>query len=312
MLRPNVLQLSGQSRAVTGASKERGGSRQAAALSPLRRALIGEITGTFILVFFGCGSVMSQVITGAQVGLWQVAVVWGFGVTLAIYATRAASGAHLNPAVSLAFLWRRPEMFPRSRLVPYWTAQMTGAFLAAATLYACYSPFIRRFEALHHLRRGQPGSELSAMAFGEYGPNPAIFGSLPATQTLLSPVGVMLVEALGTAMLAFFIFTLTDPRNGRGTISDLAPFFVGFSVAIIISVLAPLTQAGLNPARDLGPRLFALLAGWGAIALPGPSGIWWAYVVGPLAGAPLGAYLYDLLIHVEPTHEAPDSGASSP
>jgi glycerol uptake facilitator protein len=279
---------------------------------PLRRALVGEITGTFILVFFGCGSVMSQVVTGAQVGLWQVAVVWGFGVTLAIYATRAASGAHLNPAVSLAAVWRRPEAFPWMRLVPYWGAQMAGAFLAAATLYACYSPLIRRFEALHHLRRGQAGSELSAMVFGEYGPNPAIFGSLPATQALLSPIGVMLVEALGTAVLLFFIFALTDPRNGRGTISDLAPFFIGFSVAIIISVLAPLTRAGLNPARDLGPRIFGFLAGWGAIALPGPGGIWWAYIVGPLVGAPIGAYLYDLLIRVEPVHEAVDSGASSP
>jgi glycerol uptake facilitator protein len=97
--------------------------------------------------------VTSQVITGAQVGLWQMAVVWGFGVTLAIYTTRAASGAHLNPAMSLAFAWRRPETFPWSRLFPYWGAQMAGAFLAAATLYACYSPFIQRFEVLHHLQR---------------------------------------------------------------------------------------------------------------------------------------------------------------
>jgi glycerol uptake facilitator protein len=272
-------------------------------LPPLMRACIGEVVGTFILAFFGCGSVMSAVITGAQVGLWQVAVVWGFGISLAIYATAATSGAHLNPSVSLSLAWRRPEAFPASRLLPYWAAQLAGAFLAAATLYACFSPFISRFEAAHHLTRGQPGSQLSGMIFGEYGPNPAVFGTAPATVAMLSPVAIMLIEALGTAILHFFIFALIDRHNRDAPGSAMAPFFIGFSVAIIISVLAPLTQAGLNPARDFGPRLFAWLAGWGSIAIPGPNGIWWAYVVGPLIGGPIGASCYDLLIRSNSTGE---------
>lgn len=264
------------------------------------RSCAGELVGTYILTFFGCGSVMSAVITGAQVGLWQVAVVWGLGVALAIYATAAASGAHLNPAVTLSVALRRADTFPVARVLPYWAAQLCGAFLAAATLYACFSPFIRRFEAAHRLVRGQPGSQLSAMVFGEYGPNPAIFGTAPATLTMLSPVAVMLIEALGTAILLFFIFALVDRRNRDAPGVHLAPFFIGFSVAIIISVLAPLTQAGLNPARDFGPRLFALLAGWGTIAVPGPNGVWWAYIVGPLLGGPIGATLYDVLVHATP------------
>jgi glycerol uptake facilitator protein len=267
------------------------------------RACGAELIGTYILAFFGCGSVMSAVITGAQVGLWQVAVVWGFGVALAIYATAATSGAHLNPAVTLSVALRRPQTFPAARVLPYWAAQLAGAFLAAATLYACFSPFIARFEALHHLRRGQPGSQLSAMIFGEYGPNPAVFGTAPATLALLSPVAVMLIEALGTALLVFFIFALVDRHTRDAPGAHLAPFFIGFSVAIIISVLAPLTQAGLNPARDLGPRLFAVLAGWGHVALPGPHGIWWAYVVGPFVGGPVGATLYDLLLRAAPQEQ---------
>ncbi len=269
----------------------------------LGRACAGEGVGTFLLVFFGCGSVLSAVITGAQVGLWQVAVVWSFGVTMAIYATAAASGAHLNPAVTLAVAVRRAETFPASRILPYWGAQLGGAFLAAATLYACFSPFITRFETAHHLVRGQPGSQLSEMAFGEYGPNPAVFGTAPATLALLPPSAVMLIEGLGTAILVFFIFALVDRRNRDAPGGNMAPFFIGFSVAIIISVLAPLTQAGLNPARDLGPRLFALAAGWGTIAFPGPSGLWWAYVVGPLIGGLLGATLYDVLIRSTPPTE---------
>ena len=272
-------------------------------LPSLARACGAELAGTYILAFFGCGSVLSSVITGAQVGLWQVAVVWGFGVALAIYATAAVSGAHLNPAVTLSVALRRRATFPAARLLPYWAAQLTGAFLAAATLYACFRPFIARFEAAHHLVRGQPGSQLSAMIFGEYGPNPAVFGTAPATVALLSPLAVMLIEALGTALLVFFIFALVDRHNRDAPGANLAPFFIGFSVAIIISVLAPLTQAGLNPARDLGPRLFALAAGWGSIALPGPNGIWWAYVVGPLLGGPIGATLYDLLLRATPQEQ---------
>src|SRR5438046_4125761 len=98
----------------------------------LRPALIGEALGTYLLVLFGTGSVAAAVLTGAQVGLWQVAVVWGFGVALAIYATAAVSGAHLNPAVSLAFALRRPRAFPAVRLVPYWLGQL-AAVLAGAT-----------------------------------------------------------------------------------------------------------------------------------------------------------------------------------
>jgi glycerol uptake facilitator protein len=274
-----------------------------AALPSLGRACAGELVGAYILAFFGCGSVLSAVITGAQVGLWQVAVVWGFGISLAIYATAAASGAHLNPSVTLSVALRRRDTFPAARVLPYWGAQLAGAFLAAATLYACFAPFIARFEAAHHLVRGQPGSQLSAMVFGEYGPNPAVFGTAPATLALLSPFAVMLIEALGTAILHFFIFALVDRRNRDAPGANMAPFFIGFSVAVIISVLAPLTQAGLNPARDLGPRLFALLAGWGSIALPGPNGVWWAYIVGPFLGGPLGATLYDLLIRATPASE---------
>src|SRR3954465_8721152 len=98
-------------------------------VSPLRAAFVGEVVGTFLLVLFGTGSVACAVLTGALQGLWQVAVVWGFGVTIAIYSSAALSGAHLNPAVSLAFAVLRPHSFPRQRLLPYCLAQLGGAVL---------------------------------------------------------------------------------------------------------------------------------------------------------------------------------------
>ncbi|GMU41148.1 MAG: aquaporin [Chloroflexota bacterium] len=261
----------------------------------LARACTAEVVGTFLLVLFGTGSVAAAVVTGAQVGLWQVAVVWGFGVTLAIYATAAVSGAHLNPAVTLAVAVLRPDTFPRSRVLPYWGAQLAGAALAGAVVLATFHPFIERFEAAEGIERGAPGSERSAMVFGEYFPNPAIFGTGPEAEALVSPLMAAGIEAFGTAVLVCMIFALTEPRNGVRP-KWLAPFFIGFTVAVLISLFAPATQAGWNPARDLGPRLVALAAGWGEIAIPGPRGGFWVYLAGPLIGGLAGGLLYDRLI----------------
>lgn len=262
--------------------------------SPLR-VYLAEVAGTFLLVLFGTGSVAAAVLTGAQAGLWQVAVVWGFGVALAIYATAAVSGAHLNPAVSLALAIFRSVYFPWSRLLPYWAAQLTGAVVAGVVVLVVFGPFIDRFNVEHELERGGPGSEASAMVFGEYFPNPAIFGTGPEAHALVSPLAAVGVEALGTAILVFMIFALVDPRNA-GSPAWLAPFFIGFTVAVLISIFAPVTQAGWNPARDFGPRIVAFIAGWGEVAIPGPRNGFWIYIVGPLVGGPIGAGIYDFLI----------------
>ncbi len=259
---------------------------------PLSGALTGEILGTYLLVLFGTGSVAAAVLTGAQQGLWQVAVVWGFGVTLAIYASASLSGAHLNPAVSLAFaLWRRHD-FPLQRLIPYIGAQLTGAILAGGTVAVLFGPLIQRFETTRGIIRGTPGSQLSAMMFGEYFPNPALFGTDAAAHSLITPWHATLVEGFGTAVLVFVIFALTTPRNTAIPTGNLAPFFIGFTVAVLISLFAPLTQAGWNPARDFGPRLVAYVLGWNAMAIPGPSGGFWVYIVGPLIGGPLGGLVW--------------------
>lgn len=264
-------------------------------MTSLGRACAAEAIGTFFLVLFGTGAVAAAVLTGAQAGLWQVAVVWGFGITLAIYATASISGAHLNPAVTLAFALRREEAFPRERILPYWGAQVAGAALAGATILATFGPFIDRFEDDAGITRGEPGSERSAMVFGEYFPNPAIFGTGPDAEALVGPFRAAGIEALGTAVLVFMIFALTDVRNGARP-QWLAPFFIGFTVAVLISLFAPATQAGWNPARDFGPRIVAFLAGWGDIAIPGPRSGFWVYIVGPLIGGPIGGLFYDRIV----------------
>lgn len=254
---------------------------------------VAEVIGTFLLVLFGTGSVAAAVFTDAQVGLWQVAVVWGFGVAIAIYVTAAVSGAHLNPAVSLAFAIFRRQEFPVSKMFAYWASQMIGAILAGVAVFLLFNPFISDFESANGILRGEEGSQRSAMAFGEYFPNPAIYeqGAI-----VISHWHALAVEAFGTAILAMVIFALVDRRNAAIPNKGIAPFFIGFTVAILISLFAPITQAGWNPARDFGPRIVASLAGWGDIAIPGPDAGFWIYIAGPLIGAPIGALIFEVAI----------------
>lgn len=263
------------------------------------QAFFAELIGTFLLVFFGCGAVHAAVLMGAQSGLWQVAVVWGLVIAIIIFCVGRFSGAHLNPAVSIALaFWGK---FPAHKLGGYILAQFLGAFLAAAALFQIYSPFLTLEEKNLQVVRGQSGSELTAMCYGEYYPNPGRMKSLLGEGQDQSRVhaehfamygtgSAFFAEVLGTAILAFVIFSLTDPNNNAQGVGFLAPILIGLTVAILISVIAPLTQACFNPARDFGPRVFAWLAGWGSVALPGPNGIGFftVYILAPILGAILG------------------------
>ena len=260
----------------------------------LLSAMAGEYFGTFVLVFFGVGSVNAAVATGAQAGLWQVAVVWAVGVSLGIYTAASLSGAHINPAITVVAAVY--DKFPLRRVVPYWVAQVAGAATASIVLYGMFSEAIIEFERLHGLLRGGPGSELSAMMFGEYFPNPAVFGSAEDAWRIITPQSAFIAEMVGTAMLAFLVATVTHDRNTSKPPSAMGAVIIGLGVAAIISVVAPLTQAGLNPARDFGPRLVAYFLGWGEIAIPGPrNGFFTVYIVAPIVGALIGGGIYRLI-----------------
>jgi glycerol uptake facilitator protein len=256
----------------------------------LWKIFFGELLGTFLLTFFGCGVVAAAILFEAHAGLFQVAGIWGIGVTLAIYASRHLSCAHLNPAVSLAMLISG-RMIPQ-KLPVYLAAQFLGAFFAGLTLLGLFSSSLSTFEVVHHLVRGSAESVKTASMFGEYFPNP----SAPPTIGQISWILAMTVEATGTFLLVTIIFLMTEDCNVGRPSSDIAPIFIGLTVMAIISILAPLTQAGLNPARDFGPRLVAYLAGWGKVAIPGPrGGFFMVYIVGPLLGGAVSALLFRLI-----------------
>lgn len=256
----------------------------------LKREFFGELIGTFILVFFGCGTVAVTVIFSSHTGLFQVAILWGIGVALAIYATRHLSCAHLNPAVSLAMAIA--GRMPIRKLPTYFIAQFLGAFIAATVLYCLFNSSIENYEAINGIIRGMPESYKTAMIFGEFYPNPGV-----KTIASVSTLNAILAEALGTFALVFLIFSLTEGCNIGRPDSSLTPLVIGLTVTIIISIIAPLTQAGLNPARDLAPRFFAFIAGWGSAALPDKHyGFLTVYVLGPFLGGAFASVLFTKLL----------------
>ena len=264
---------------------------------PLLRLMCAEAFGTFFLVLMGCGAVHTAVLLNAQNGLWQVAIVWGIAIMLAIYAVDSISGAHINPAMTIAFaMWGK---HPWRLVLPYVIAQLVGAFLGAAILFFLFSGFLSAKETEKGVTRGEPGSIVTAMCYGEYSPNPGPLASGDAAynatahtalRTRFSMSQAWFAEFLGTAILAIVVFSVTDKRNQARPQSNLAPVFIGLTVSGLISFLAPLTQAGFNPARDFGPRFFAYLAGWGQVAIPGLSDPSWltVYILAPILGATVG------------------------
>lgn len=249
-----------------------------------RRELTGETLGTFLLVLFGCGSVAVSVLFTAHKGLMQVALAWGIGVTLAIYLTRHLSCAHLNPAVSLAMAVS--GRMSAKKMPVYLAAQFIGAILAGLVVYALFEPSIAAYEQVHGIVRGSADSIKTAMIFGEYYPS-------PDATAVVSLSLAMEAEALGTFLLVLMIFALTEGCNVGKPDDALAPVFIGLTVTSIICLIAPLTQAGLNPARDLGPRLVAWCMGWNDAAFPDRlGGFFHVYIFSPSIGSVAAAFFF--------------------
>ena len=216
---------------------------------------IGEFFGTFLLVFFGCGSVCAAVATGAQVGIFQVAIVWGIGIATAIYLTGSLSSAHLNPAVTIASaVWSR---FPIRLVVPYIGVQMIGAFAAAALLFSIFSGAIAGYEAKHDITRGAAGSEATAMVFADYFPNPGGKALTEEERATMTPGRAFSAELIGTAILVLVIFCATDDRNAARP-QILTAATIGLTVTIIISLDRPSHDGRLESRARSGTTPFFL------------------------------------------------------
>ncbi|WP_241622560.1 MIP/aquaporin family protein [Rosenbergiella australiborealis] len=244
---------------------------------------IAEFIGTGLILFFGVGCVAALKLANANFGQWEISIVWGLAVTMGAYVSAGVSGAHLNPAVSIALCVF--GNFEARKLVPYICAQTAGAFCSVALVYALYQNLFIDYEQTHHIIRGTIDSLPMAGIFSTY-PDPR-----------LSLAQAFFIEMVITAVLMGVIMALTDDGNGipRG---PLAPLLIGLSVAAIGAAFGPLTGFALNPARDFGPKIFAELAGWGHIALTGGKVMPYFLIplFAPIVGALIGALLYRTMI----------------
>ena len=247
----------------------KGTSREAAA----------EFLGTFVLIMFGVGVVAQTVLSDSANGSpLAINIGWGLAVTLGVYVSGGVSGAHLNPAVTLALAVTRA--FPWSKVVPFVIAQTLGAFVAAAVVYLTYAEAFSAFDGGVRQVLGEQGTA-------------GIFATYP--QPFLSVAGGFVDQVVGTALLMGIILALTDQHN-NATPSWLTPIIVGFIVVAIGVSFGFNAGYAINPARDLGPRLFTAVGGWGGEVFTAAGYWWWVPIVAPCIGAVAGAFSYDLLI----------------
>jgi glycerol uptake facilitator protein len=238
--------------------------------------LAAEFAGTMILILFGVG-VVAQVVAGGIGDHDSIAWAWGLGVTLGVYVAARISGAHLNPAVTLAlavfkgFEWRR--------VLPYTAAQTLGAFVAALIVRWNYTEVLGAFDPGHTIK------------------SQGVFSTLPGNGSL--PVdmwGGFRDQIIGTAILLFVILALTDLRQNTPA-ANLAPVVIGLLVVGIGMAWGTNAGYAINPARDFGPRLASFLTGYGTAFRDQNNDLYfWVPIVGPLLGGLGGAGLYQLLI----------------
>lgn len=276
--------------------------RPATRFESLRTGLFGdmlaEFFGTFVLIAFGDGVVAMAVAALNQSGRGKdifaasgdwliIAFGWAFAVAMAVYVAGGITGAHINPAVTFAFAIRGD--FPWRKVPGYWLAQVAGAFVGAALVFLVYHDAISSYEAANHITRG------AADSLTTY----SIFATFPAPYFHGGWVGPLITEIVGTAFLLIFVAALTDRRN-LAPLGNLTPFLVGIAVAAVGISYGANSGYAINPARDFGPRLFAAIAGWGSVALPGNAGefntYFWIPIVGPLVGGALGILAYGWFI----------------
>src|SRR5216110_3363711 len=257
--------------------------------SALWREVLAEFLGTFILIVFGVGVVAQVVLSRSAAGSpLSINIAWGLAVTMGCYVSAGVTGAHLNPAVTLALAARRD--FPWNKVLPYSLAQIVGAFVASAVVFVTYHEALNAFDGGVRQVLGAQGTA-------------GIWATYP--QPFLSTFpGGFIDQVVGTALLVGVIFGITDSRNSPAP-AGLVPVVVGLLVLAIGASFGYNSGYAINPARDFGPRLFTFVAGWGGEVFRAGNNWWWVPIVAPCVGGVIGGWVYDACIGRRfPSHQS--------
>ena len=249
------------------------------------KEFIGEVFGTFILILLGDGVVanvgLAPRVAGTAYNWNTITIGWAFAVIIAVYVSAGISGAHLNPAVTLGLAARRG--FPWKKVLPYIVAQMIGAFLGAAAVFLIYREGLVA-AGMPNVWSTGPGSIFGQAWFGaESSGATGSYGMLTAS----------IAELFGTLVLIWGIAASGDLKN-NGLKDNLGGLIVGFAVLAVGLSLGGPSGYSINPARDLGPRIFGAIAGTTGLF----EGLYWLIVpvLVPAIAGPIGFFLYDVLV----------------
>ncbi|KAL1876846.1 hypothetical protein VTK73DRAFT_9148 [Phialemonium thermophilum] len=256
--------------------------RKELAWSRIRRSLrepFAEFWGVFIIIMFGDGGVAQVVLSKNEKGSYQsISWAWGIGVMLGVY-TSGISGAHLNPAVTLANCVYRK--FPWRKFPIYMLAQVLGAMAGAAVVYANYRSAIDAFE-------GGPGIRTVGLNTSTAG----VFCTYPAE--FMTKTGQFFSEFIASSLLMFLLFAINDNNNiGAGNLAPLAIFFIIFGIGACFGWE---TGYAINLARDFGPRLVTYMIGYGHGVWSAGGYYFWVPMVAPFFGCLFGGWLYDMFL----------------
>ncbi|HEY9121965.1 MAG TPA: MIP/aquaporin family protein [Brevefilum sp.] len=249
------------------------------------KEFIGEVFGTFILILLGDGVVanvgLAPRLAGNAYNWNTITIGWAFAVIIAVYVSGGVSGAHLNPAVTLGLAFKRG--FPMKKVLPFILAQMLGAFLGAAAVYLIYRDGLVA-AGMPNVWSTGPGAVFQESFFQ---------AQQGASTGGYSMVTAIIAEFFGTLVLIWGIAASGDAKN-MGLKDNLGALLVGFTVLAVGLSLGGPSGYSINPARDLGPRLFGVLAGTKGLF----DGLYWLIppVLIPAIAGPIGFWLYDLLV----------------
>ncbi|XP_020640502.1 aquaporin-9 [Pogona vitticeps] len=259
----------------------------------LVKEALAEFLGTFILIALGCGCVAQSVLSrGAFGGAPVISIGFSMAVTIGIYVAGGVSGGHINPAVTFALCLAGKVKWIKFPI--YTIAQCLGAFVGAAVVFGI------NYDALMDYTGGE---------FNVTGPKATalIFATYPAEY--LTPINGFADQVMSTAILLLGIFAIFDEGNLRVP-KGLEPIAVGLLILLLTSSLAMNAGCAMNPARDIAPRIFSYMAGWGPEVFTAGNNWWWVPIVAPMLGGALGAVLYMLFIelHHPPQNEGAKHG----
>ncbi|XP_006863219.1 PREDICTED: aquaporin-7 [Chrysochloris asiatica] len=248
---------------------------QAKMQKKMLREFLGELMSTYIMMVFGLGSVAQMVLGEKKFGSYlSVNLGFGFGVTMGVHLAGGISGAHMNSAVTFAncalglMSWKK---FPI-----YVLGQFLGSFLAAATIYCLFHASINEFS---NGPLAVTGPTATAGIFATY---------LPSHMTLWQG---FLDEVFLTGLLQLCLFAITDKQNSPA-LEGTQGLAVGLLVVLIGVSLGMNSGYAINPSRDLPPRFFTFIAGWGSEVFRDGGHWWWVPVVAPPLGALIGGIIY--------------------